>query len=113
MALGISFPGDDQTVLGNIPARKCVLGLDAAYPAGGYPFTGTLIGMAPTGGLGAANNGIVGVDILGQNTASILSQLVYNAQTGNVQLITAGVEAAPGFNAAAYVFYVLALAAGA
>jgi hypothetical protein len=52
------------------------------------------------------------VDILGQNTASILSQLVYNAQTGNVQLITAGVEAAPGFNAAAYVFYVLALAAG-
>lgn len=112
MSLGITFPGDDWVQIGAKPARECILTPDTSYPTGGYTFGGALVGGASTGGLGAANNGMVGVDPLGQNTAAVLYQLVFNAQTGKIQILTAGAEVANATDLSALIFYVLALVAG-
>lgn len=100
MALSELFLGDDWTQLGNIPIRLANLAPDAAYPTGGYPTTGALFGGAPTQGFQTANNGIRGIVLIGQNTASAGYIPVYNSQTGNWQVFESAAQAAAPFTAA-------------
>lgn len=121
MALSELFLGDDWSTFGNIPVRLANLAPDAAYPTGGYSLTGALFGGSPTQGFQTANNGIRGIILVGQNTASLGYVPVYNSQTGNWQVVESAAEnvaAAPlaevanGTNLSTLLFNVLVLLAG-
>lgn len=120
MALTITFPGDDQSQFGNIPVRFANIALDNSYPTGGYAVNGGMFAGAPTGGFQTANNGLRGIDFLGQNSASGGYVIQYNSQTGKIQafvmpaVAAAGplVEAAAATNLSTLVLNVLAYLAG-
>ena len=90
MALAITFLGDDQFAIGNVPARLAQVTPDTSYPTGGYAINGGQFGMASTGGLLPANNGIRGIESVGQNTASTLYYSLYDAQAGKFIVMNAG-----------------------
>jgi len=90
MAATATFAGDDWSQFGNVPVRFATLTLDASYPAGGYVLTGQTFGGAPTGGFTTANNGIRGLEVIGNNTAGAPYVYNYNAQTGFLQVFWTG-----------------------
>lgn len=109
MALTIANQPDGFNLFGTIPVQFANLTGDAAYPTGGYPVTGKQFGLGD-GASTATSNGIRGIDVIGQNTASDLTSLVYNSQTGNVMLLAAGIEVANGTNVSTYTFNVIVFA---
>lgn len=113
MSLGVTFLGDDQFAIGNVPARLAVLAPDSSYPTGGYAVTGQNFGESGSGGLLPAENGIRGLIPVGINTAALGYVPVLNAQTGKVQITSgAGVEVSNATNLSTLQFYVLGLFAG-
>lgn len=112
MALGVTFLGDDQFAIGNVPARLAQLTPDTSYPTGGYAVTGQNFGESAAGGMLPAANGMRGYIQVGTNTSAALYTTVFNAQTGKIEFITAGSQVAGGTDLSALIVYALGLFAG-
>jgi hypothetical protein len=112
MAATAGRAGDNFNIFGTVPVSIDTFIPDTSYPTGGYAVTGALWGLASAGGPGATSNGIIGLTQISVNTAAALYQLVYNEQTGKVQILTAGAEVANATDLHTLIFGVIVYAAG-
>lgn len=102
--------GDRNNLFGTVPVVLDTWHGDASYPAGGYAVTGQLWGLS--GGSDAVNNGIRGISVVGQNTASLATTLVYNPQTGKLQILVGGVDETPATDVSTFVYTIIVYAQG-
>jgi hypothetical protein len=76
MAITVTPLGDGVDVLGRRRVLYADITLDASYPTGGYALSAAPFGL----------KGIIGMQVLGGNTASGPYEAFYNTQTGNLQV---------------------------